>query len=136
MAYLGKISYKGCVLERFHLDMLTGIGIQVNIIRIKACITKLCSSVGVTEPLGDQLKSILSQLEYTHVIHSYKQNGVPFRTFMHSPETHPETNAMFYERENEAHLLKVKIAISIQLFSDLIFYRELQVTQEMVVQMV
>jgi len=36
---------------------------------------------------------------------------VPFRTHMYVPEVHPATSQVFYEREDEAHLLKVNILI-------------------------
>jgi len=70
---------------------------------------KLYTFVGVTETLNDQMRSILSQLEYAHTVSTYEQKGVPFRTYMYVPETHPTTNDTFYEREDEAHLLKVNV---------------------------
>jgi len=54
------------------------------------------------------MKSILSQLEYTYTVDTYEQKGVPFRTYMYDPEMHPSTGAIFFEREDEAHLLKVR----------------------------
>ena len=74
------------------------------------------SSVGVTETLNDQMKSILSQLEYKHTVYTYEQNRIPFRTYMYVPEIHPSTNAIFFEREDVAHLLKVKFGMVVQAF--------------------
>ena len=47
----------------------------------------------------------------------YEERGVPFRTYMYVPEVHPVTNATFYEREDDAYLLKVKHLSSHQLYS-------------------
>ena len=69
------------------------------------------STIGVTETLNDQMKSILSQLEYRHTVNTYEQNGVPFRTYMYVPEMHPLTSAIFFEWEDESHLLKVNFSL-------------------------
>ena len=53
------------------------------------------------------MKSILAQFEYTNIVKQYDKQGVPFRTYLYVPETHPETGEVFYEREDDAHLLKV-----------------------------
>jgi len=66
---------------------------------------------GVTETFDDQLRSILAQLDYANIISKYEENGVPFRTHMYVPEVHPATGQVFYEREDDAHLLKVNILI-------------------------
>ena len=55
------------------------------------------SSVGVTETMNDQMKSILSQLEYKHTVYTYEQNRIPFRIYMYVPEIHPSTNTIFFE---------------------------------------
>ena len=68
----------------------------------------LHTHVGISESFEDQMRSILAQLEYKHTIKKYEEEGVPFRTYMYVPEVHPATNARFYEREDDAHLLKVK----------------------------
>ena len=39
----------------------------------------------------------------------YDERGIPFRTRLHVPETHPDTGAVFMEREDEGHVLKVTI---------------------------
>ena len=67
--------------------------------------------VGVSESFNDQLRSILAQLEYAHVVNNYEKNGVPFRAHVYVPEVHPATTEIFYERENEAHILKVNIFV-------------------------
>ena len=53
------------------------------------------------------MKSILAQFEYTNIVKEYDKRGVPFRTYLYIPETHPDTGKIFYEREDDAHLLKV-----------------------------
>lgn len=77
----------------------------------------LHTHVGVSESFDDQVRSILAQLEYKHTVYMYEERGVPFRTYMYVPEVHPVTNATFYEREDDAHLLKVKHLSSHQLYS-------------------
>ena len=37
----------------------------------------------------------------------YKLKGIQFCAYLYVPEEHPETNSIFYEREGEAHLIKV-----------------------------
>jgi len=69
--------------------------------------------IGGTESFDDQFRSILAQLEYCFVVSSYEENGMPFRTHVYVPEVHPATNEIFYEREDEAHLLKVNKYISL-----------------------
>jgi len=59
------------------------------------------------EGFDDKLRSILSQFHFTHVVKEYEIKGIPFRTFMYVPEHHPETQELFYEREDEGHLIKV-----------------------------
>ena len=54
------------------------------------------------------LRSILAQLEFTHLVKQYDESGVPFRTHLHVPEVHPDTNTVFLEREDEGHVLKVR----------------------------
>ncbi len=46
-------------------------------------------------------------MDYTYQIRSWQSKGVPFNVAMYVPETHPVTNAVFYEHEDAAHLLKV-----------------------------
>ena len=55
----------------------------------------------------DMLRSILAQLEFQHVVRNYDKSGVPFRTYLHVPEIHPDSGMVFYEREDEGHVLKV-----------------------------
>ena len=53
------------------------------------------------------LRSILTQLEFRYVIRQYDERGVPFRTYLHVPEIHPDSGMTFLEREDEGHVLKV-----------------------------
>jgi len=45
----------------------------------------------------------------------YEAEGIPFRTFMYVPEHHPETHELFYEREDEGHLIKVVQPLAVSL---------------------
>ena len=62
---------------------------------------------GESESLDDKLRSILAQMEFTHVVRSWDQKGVPFRTYIYVPEEHPELGTVFHEREDEGHVYKV-----------------------------
>lgn len=53
------------------------------------------------------LRSILAQMEYSYEVCKWDAVGVPFRTFMYVPETHPITQEPFLEREDEGHVFKV-----------------------------
>ena len=53
------------------------------------------------------LRSILAQLDYRYIVQNYESQGVPFTSHLHVPEVHPLTDKMFFEREDEAHVLKV-----------------------------
>ena len=39
------------------------------------------------------LRLILAQLEFTHIVRQYNDNGVPFRTYLYVPEVHPDSGA-------------------------------------------
>ena len=56
-----------------------------------------------------KLRSILAQMEYTYQVCCWDANGVLFRTHVYVPEIHPVTEMEFHEREDEAHVLKVKL---------------------------
>lgn len=43
--------------------------------------------------------------------------GLPFRTYLYVPEEHPETQEVFYEWEDDAHLLKVIVYIPLHILS-------------------
>ena len=60
------------------------------------------------EEMVDKLRSILAQLEFSQIIRNYNDKGVPFTTHLHVPEIHPETGLTWYEREDPAHVLKVR----------------------------
>ncbi len=60
------------------------------------------------ETCADKLRSVHAQLEYTQQVFHYESIGVPFRTFMYMPEASPITGVEFHEREDDAHILKVK----------------------------
>lgn len=64
------------------------------------------------ETYADKLRSVHAQLEYTQQVLYYQSIGVPFRTFMYVPETNPITGVEFHEREDDAHILKVKHALT------------------------
>lgn len=62
---------------------------------------------GKEEDEEDMLCSILAQLEYRYQICTWDASGIPFRTYLYVPETHPITGCEFYEHEDFAHVLKV-----------------------------
>ena len=64
---------------------------------------------GKSEGQKDKLRSIVAQLEFQYCIQQYHSAGVLFRTHLYVPEIHPETKEAYYEREDEAHVLKVSI---------------------------
>ena len=53
------------------------------------------------------MRSILAQFEFTKTIREFESKGIPFGTYMYVPEQHPDTGDLFYEREDDAHILKV-----------------------------
>ena len=57
------------------------------------------------------IRSILAQLEYQHQVCSWDEKGVPFRTCMYVPDIHPIRKEVFHEKEDFAHVLKVRIRI-------------------------
>ena len=56
----------------------------------------------------ERLRSILAQLEFQYLVECWEKKGVPFKSHLHIPEVHPVTNALFCEREDEGHVLKVQ----------------------------
>ena len=71
------------------------------------CIISLLSE-GEKEETIDMLRSILAQFEYHYQVCLWDSKGVPFRTYLYVPEIHPITGKEFHEREDFAHVLKVK----------------------------
>ena len=61
------------------------------------------------EVFGDKLRTVVAQLEFHYEMCEWERKGIPFRTHMYVPEVIPETGSSFYEREDEAHLLKVGV---------------------------
>ena len=47
------------------------------------------------------LRSVLAQLDYTYQINRWDSLGVPFKTHLHVPERHPDTDSVFCEREDD-----------------------------------
>ena len=72
-----------------------------------------CISDKENEDIVDKLKSILTQLEYTHEIRKWQEAGVPFDIHFYVPECHPETGETFLEREDEAHVFKVFTSVHV-----------------------
>ena len=54
------------------------------------------------------MKSIVAQMDYSHQVHMWQSQGVPFDIHLYVPEIHPDTNEGFYEQEDVVHLLKVR----------------------------
>ena len=64
--------------------------------------------IGADETKGDKLRLILAQLDYSHQVIAWDDGGVPFRSHIYVPETHPPTNCECHEREDEGHVFKVE----------------------------
>lgn len=64
---------------------------------------------GSRETTVEKLRSILAQMEYTYKVQTWDKKGVPFRTHMYVPEVNPITGMEFHEREDEAHVFKVRV---------------------------
>ena len=58
------------------------------------------------------LRSIMAQLHYKFELLESEKKEVPFRSHIYVPEIYPTTHYPFQEREDKAHVLKVKIANS------------------------
>jgi len=65
--------------------------------------------LGKQEGFGDKLRSVIAQFHYAHEIRKFKGQGILFNVHMYVPEHHPVTNEIFFEREDDAHLIKVCI---------------------------
>ena len=66
------------------------------------------SYIGKSESFTQKLRSILAQFEFAHEVRKWQAKGVPFQTHLYVPEIHPVTQMPFCEREDEAHVLKVR----------------------------
>lgn len=60
------------------------------------------------ESIVEKLRSILSQLEYTYVVHEWTERGIPFQYHFYVPEILPESGTPFLEREDETRAFKVQ----------------------------
>jgi len=49
----------------------------------------------------------VDQYHFVHSVKMFQAKGIMFNLFMYVPEKHPVTKEIFYEREDEAHLIKV-----------------------------
>ena len=66
----------------------------------------LCTYIhplGLTESQDDELRSVLAQAHYTHVI--WQEKG--FQTHCYVPEVEGLPGKVFHERKDHAHLLKI-----------------------------
>ena len=66
---------------------------------------------GKTEDTAEKYTSVLAQLDFTFEVRSWTAKGVPFSSKLYVPETHPVTQQGFCEREDEGHVLKVKLNV-------------------------
>ena len=72
----------------------------------------LTVSKGKTESCLDKLHSIVAQLEFARSVrYWHDEQGVHFRTHFYYPEHHPITGQPFHEREDAAHVFKVRILL-------------------------
>ena len=61
-----------------------------------------------SETNAEVLRSILSQMEFSHQVQEYSDKlGVQFCFHLYVPELHPVLKEPFCEHEDEVHLLKV-----------------------------
>ena len=77
-------------------------------LHVRTYVHCIYTSTGKSESVKDKLRSIIAQFEYQYRIKQWEERGVEFTTYLYVPEVHPETNDIFYEREDEAHVLKVQ----------------------------
>ena len=70
------------------------------------------SYIGKSESYTQKLRSILAQFEFAHEVREWQAKGVPFQTHLYVPEIHPVTQMPFCEREDEAHVLKVRAMLN------------------------
>ena len=106
--------------KQFLLDMLSFRGNQVchfNFFSMMMLGFLFCTLAGEKETEVHMLRSTLAQMEFCHIVRQYDDDGIPFRTYLHVPEVHPETGTTFFEREDEGHVLKVHKCIHIVLCS-------------------
>ena len=90
------------------------------------------SIIGKEETFLEKLRSILAQLEYAHQIRQWTSNGVPFDAYFYVPEVLPETDNIFLEREDEAHVLKVILILESDIYHIMSYlFRELLLILEM-----
>ena len=68
-------------------------------------------NVGKLEGFEDKLRALLTQFHYTYEIRKFEAQGIPFNVYMYIPEHHPGTNDVFFEREDEAYLIKVILLV-------------------------
>lgn len=61
------------------------------------------------EDKTDMLRAILAQMEHKYQVQMWDLKGVPFSVHMYVPEIHPITGEEFHEREDMAHVLKVRV---------------------------
>ena len=56
--------------------------------------------------------SILAQLEFKYQILEWERQGVLFREYIYVPEIHSVTQQVYFEMEDEPHVLKVCVCVS------------------------
>ena len=77
----------------------------------------------------DMLRAILAQMEYQYQVEKWVAKGVPFSLYLYVPEIHPITEEEFHEREDFAHVLKVKDCIHVSSMCILCKFTYLFVTE-------
>ena len=56
---------------------------------------------------------MLAQFHFSYEIKQFEVKGVRFQSHLYVPEKHPVTNDIFFEWEDEAHLIKVCFLIDV-----------------------
>ena len=73
----------------------------------------ICITTGKSETITDMMRSILAQLEFKYQILEWERKGVPFSQHLYVPEIHPVTKQVYFEMEDEPHVLKVCVCLCV-----------------------
>ena len=98
------------------------VALQYTSIYIEVLYTVIPNIERQQETKEDKLRSILSQLEYKYQVIQHDCNGIPYRTHIYVPEIYPITLMEFHEREDDAHVLKVRTFTCIRTLNVCMYY--------------
>ena len=63
------------------------------------------TNVGKLERFEDKLRSLLTQFHYIFETRKFEGQGILFNLYLHVPEHHPDTNDVFFQRQDEAQVI-------------------------------